>query len=287
MTPVGLADASADGSGDALPGTLLEVAGVALADGVGSGPVRPSGARTTIPPSSSAATAIPTTSPATIDRRPITAGAYQYERLRAPFGDRCYHAGPMRLFADRIRTRFVPAILTALGVAFLAAGLLSYTQPVTAEPVAAPTPSPTAPADVVATPSPRITLPPLGSAPPPSPTLVPADRMVTRVRIAALDIDLPVITSAAVPCDVALEYIDPHLGAPGEGRATYLYAHAQAGMFLPLLTQSQVSNGSKMKGMVVEVFTNDDQRFLYVITKVLRHVSATTAFDAPVRGQDR
>jgi hypothetical protein len=107
-----------------------------------------------------------------------------------------------------------------------------------------------------------------------------ADRAVT-VRIAALGIDLPVIQSTTVPCGVALEYVDPHLGVPGEGRATYLYAHAQDGMFLPLLTQSQVSNGSKMKGMVVEVWTNDDQRFLYVITKVLRHVAATSAFDAP------
>jgi hypothetical protein len=187
----------------------------------------------------------------------------------------------MRLFADRIRTRIVPAILTALGVAFLAAGLLSYTQPVTAEPVAGATPTPTAQADVVASPIPRITLPPIGSGPSPSPTSVPADRQVTRVLVPALNIDLPVITSSAVPCDVALEYIDPHLGAPGEGRATYLYAHAQEGMFLPLLTQSQVSNGSKMKGMVVEVFTNDDQRFLYVITKVLRHVAAANAFDAP------
>ena len=52
-------------------------------------------------------------------------------------------------------------------------------------------------------------------------------------------------------------------------------------MFLPLLTQSQVSNGSKMKGMVVEVWTNDDQRFLYVITQVRRHVAAASAFDAP------
>ena len=200
----------------------------------------------------------------------------------------------MRPFADRIRTRIVPAILTALGVAFLAAGLLSYTQPATAEPVA--TPTPTSQAEVVATPSPLITLPPLGSsassspgaaplpsdsAAPATPGPVPPNRKVTRVRVPALDIDLPVIVSSAVPCDVALEFIDPHLGVPGQGRATYLYAHAQDGMFLPLLTQSQVSNGSKMKGMIVEVFTNDDQRFLYVISKVLRHVPAANAFDAP------
>jgi hypothetical protein len=186
----------------------------------------------------------------------------------------------MRLLADWLRTRIVPAILTALGVALLAVGLLSYTQPVTAGPAPTPKPAPTAQADV-ATPRPLITLPPISSGPPPSPTLVPADRKVSRVLIPALNIDLPVISSPSVPCGVALQYLDPHLGVPGQGRATYLYAHAQAGMFLPLLTQSQVSNGSKMKGMVVEVFTNDDQRFLYVITKVLRHVAATSAFDAP------
>jgi hypothetical protein len=184
----------------------------------------------------------------------------------------------MASLADRIRTRIVPAILTALGVTFLAVGLLSYTNPVTAEP--AGTPAPTA-GVVSATPSPLITLPPLGSGAPPTTAPIPADRTVTRVRVAALGIDLPVIRSASVVCDVALEYLDPRLGVPGQGRATYLYAHAQAGMFLPLLTQSQVSNGSKMKGMVVEVWTNDDQRFLYVITKVLRHVPAASAFDAP------
>ena len=185
----------------------------------------------------------------------------------------------MRSFADRIRTRIVPAILTALGVTFLAAGLLSYTNPVAAVPVVTTAPSDDAAA--VSTPSPRITLPPIGSGAPPSAVPIPADRTVTRVRVAALKIDLPVIRSASVPCGVALEYMDPRLGVPGQGRATYLYAHAQAGMFLPLLTQSQVSNGNKMKGMVVEVWTSDDQRFLYVITEVLRHVPATGTFDAP------
>ena len=71
---------------------------------------------------------------------------------------------------------------------------------------------------------------------------------------------------------------DARLGQPGEGRATYLYAHARTGMFLPLLNASKVSNGQKMRGMIVEVWTSDDQRFLYVITKVKRHV----AFDGAV-----
>ena len=135
---------------------------------------------------------------------------------------------------------------------------------------------------MVATPSPLITLPPLeSSASPSAGPLVPVDRVVTRVRVAGLKIDLPVIRDPAVPCNVALEYLDPHLGQPGQGRATYLYSHAQAGMFLSILNQSKINNGAKMKGMVVEIWTNDDQRFLYVLTEVLRHVKFDKAFDGP------
>jgi hypothetical protein len=60
------------------------------------------------------------------------------------------------------------------------------------------------------------------------------------------------------------------LGQPGQGRATYLYAHAREGMFLPILESSLVQNGKAMLGMVVEVWTNDDQRSLQ-ITEVRRH----------------
>jgi hypothetical protein len=218
-----------------------------------------------------------------MDRRAHMAGAYQYERSTAACRDRCYDARPMAFLADRIRTRIIPALLTAAGVAFLAAGILSFTNPVVADPIASPSPSLDA---VVATPSPLITLPPLGSGGPPSATpSVPPDRVVTRVRVAALAIDLPVIRSNSVPCGVALEYLDPRLGQPGEGRATYLYAHAQPGMFLAILNASKVSNGAKMKGMVVEVWTSDDQRFLYVLTEVRRHVPYQSAFDAPFAAQ--
>ena len=34
-------------------------------------------------------------------------------------------------------------------------------------------------------------------------------------------------------------------------------------MFLPILNASLVANGKKMKGMLVEVWTSDNQRFLY------------------------
>ena len=174
--------------------------------------------------------------------------------------------------AERIRTRLIPALLTAFGVTMLAAGLLSLTSGVTAEPLVTPSPSvETAPP----TSSPLITLPPLksGALPTASPS-APADRVATRVRIAALKIDLPVVApppgdNAYPYCNVAMYLTD--LGQPGQGRATYLYAHARTGMFLPLLDASLVQDGKSLLGMVVEVWTSDNQRFLYDITKVRRH----------------
>lgn len=185
--------------------------------------------------------------------------------------------------ADRIRIRVLPALLTALGVVGLAGGLLSLTSPVTADPL--PSPTPTIVASVEPTGTPLLTFPPLPSeaAPSTSPT-PPADRVATRVRVAALEIDLPVIKPSggadAYPlCDVAM-YIQ-ELGQPGQGRATYLYAHAREGMFLPILDASLVQNGKSMLGMVVEVWTSDNQRFLYEITDVRRHqVDLDDAIDA-------
>jgi hypothetical protein len=49
-------------------------------------------------------------------------------------------------------------------------------------------------------------------------------------------------------------------------------------MFLPILDASKIQNGKSMLGMVVEVWTSDDQRFLYEITQVRRH--QTTLEDA-------
>lgn len=193
----------------------------------------------------------------------------------------------MNAIFERFRTRIVPAALTAIGVALLAGGLLTYTNPVTADQLPSPdataNPTPT-PFAVTSTPSPLITLPPIGSAPPASADpSIPADRVVTRVRIAALKIDLPVVRAPnGYPyCDVAMWYDDGRLGQPGEGRATYLFAHARTGMFLPMLNQSKKQNGKAMIGMVAEVWTSDDQKFLYVITEVRRHVPSTSAFRAP------
>ena len=63
----------------------------------------------------------------------------------------------MRFLADRIRTRIIPAVLTALGVTFLAAGFMSYTDSaqVVPDPSAEIADVPTAsPSDVTLTPSP-------------------------------------------------------------------------------------------------------------------------------------
>jgi len=184
-------------------------------------------------------------------------------------------------FALRLRARLLPAILTALGVAFLTAGLLTYTAPVEAGPEPSETPTiVTLPPTAEPSLTPRPTSGPTDT---PAPT-VPADRVATRVVVAALGIDLPVVRQpdpAYPACDVAMYH--EALGQPGQGRATYLYAHAQTGMFLPILDASKVDNGAAMLGMIVEVYTSDDQLFLYEVTEVRRHqpdlyaaVAATT-----------
>lgn len=184
--------------------------------------------------------------------------------------------------AERVRTRFVPAVLTALGVTLLAAGLLNYTTPVTAGSLPTATPEASV---AIATPAPRITLPPLGSVGPTARPSAPADRVATRVRVARLHIDLPVLAPGGPHdyplCDAAQYFKSDALGQPGQGRATYLYGHARTGMFLPLLTASKSKDRKKMEGMVVEVWTSDDQRFLYEITHVYRHVPYVGALDAP------
>lgn len=176
---------------------------------------------------------------------------------------------------ERIRTRVLPALLTASGVTLLAAGLLSYIPPVAAE-AALTQPPATASPSAAATPSALITLPPISSVPPASagPSADP-DRVATRVRVAAMDIDLPIVEGpAGYPyCDVAMYFKE--LKQPGQGGATYLFGHARTGMFLALLETPE----KKQLGMVVEVWTSDDYRFLYEIVDVRR---AQTSLDDPL-----
>jgi hypothetical protein len=173
----------------------------------------------------------------------------------------------------------VPALLAGAGVFLIAAGLLNYLQPVEASPGATPTAAPSA--SVAA-----YSIPPIASIGPIGPTTSGSltAYIATRVTVPALGIDLPVVTSPPneqFPLCNAAEYLvlGKPLAYPGLPQATYLYAHARTGMFLPLLTQSQVNNGKAMIGMWVEVYTDDNQRHVYQINQVLRHVSGSAALD--------
>jgi hypothetical protein len=181
-----------------------------------------------------------------------------------------------------LRNRLLPAVLTATGVSLIAAGLLTYSAPVEAGP--GPEDSP---AIVELSPTPTIplpTFPPASGSPALSPSpsasaVAPADRVATRVVVPALKIDLPVIKPRGGPtaypqCDVAMYLMDSEglLKQPGQGAATYLYAHARDGMFGPIYHYAiETKKPKKMLGMVVQVYTSDDQLFTYYITKVLVH----------------
>jgi hypothetical protein len=168
----------------------------------------------------------------------------------------------------RLRGRLLPAVLTAVGLALLANGLMTYTTAVQPPPEARALAS----YEPLPTPFGAVTLPGAGAAANPS---FPPDRVATRLAIRRLDIDLPIMLQTdnygLFPlCDVAL--YQPLFGQPGQGRATYLYAHARAGMFLPLLERSRrPDNGQSMVGMLVEVYTSDNWRFIYAISEVRRH----------------
>lgn len=174
----------------------------------------------------------------------------------------------MDTHGPRLRVRLLPALLTAVGLALLANGLMTYTTavqlPPTARALASYEPLPTLNGPV--------SLPGAGEAANPS---FPPGRVATRLVIRRLSIDLPIMLQTdnygLFPlCDVAL--YQPLFGQPGQGRATYLYAHARDGMFLPLLRRSErPDNGDSMVGMLVEVYTSDDWRFIYTISEIRRH----------------
>jgi sortase (surface protein transpeptidase) len=181
----------------------------------------------------------------------------------------------VRSILDRLRTRLVPAVITAAGIALIAAGLLSYSTPAKAEP---PDATETPVGSIEPSPTPTLlTFPPLESPSPSLPGSPSIHRVVTRVTVPALDIDLPVVKPPrGFPyCNVAM-YLDI-FSQPGEKGATYIFAHARTGMFLPLLTQSMRNNGRSMIGMIVQVYTSDDQLFLYRIFLVRRHYPASNS----------
>ena len=178
------------------------------------------------------------------------------------------------------------ALLVGAGVFLVAAGIFYYVSPT---PNATPSPIPTVDAALLRTVAPY-SLPPSPTSAPsrsavPTPSPTPTPAVATRIVIPALAIDLPVVApkpNETLPLCNAAEYLvlDKPLAYPGLPRATYLYAHARAGMFGPLLTQSLTDDGAAMVGMQVEVYTDDDQVHVYRITQVIRHVLGSGALAA-------
>ncbi len=177
-----------------------------------------------------------------------------------------------------VRTRFLPALVTAMGVVLVTAGLLSYADPATAGTAVVESPvietlAPTeAPSATIALPSPSVD-PSVTTDPSAAPSASPTSRAVaTRVVVPALRIDMPVIrgNNEYPLCNVAMYFKE--LGQPGEDRATYLYAHARDGMFGPIYELAIPGrNGKKMLGMIVQVYTSDDKLYLYEIREVRLH----------------
>lgn len=118
--------------------------------------------------------------------------------------------------------------------------------------------------------------------------------MATRLVIPSESIDLPVISRQErvpgqgpdlyPPCDVALFH--DAFRQPSQEGSTYLYAHARAGMFGPLLEESERQDGASMLGALVEVYTADDRLYVYEIFRVKRHaLDFSLALDLPAGEQ--
>lgn len=121
----------------------------------------------------------------------------------------------------------------------------------------------------------------------PAPTAAPTLRPVTfdegsrpvRVRVPYFDIDLPVVWSgrrvAGNPpgyplCDVAQYLVDDGLDLrlPGVPGTSWLYGHAQPGMFLPL-TESYFQNGQReLMGRLIKLQLRDGRLLTYRIVEV-------------------
>ena len=164
-----------------------------------------------------------------------------------------------------------------------------------ADQVAAPSPSPSAPTLVavasdapdspwpVPTPTPAATpipmtgppqvMPPPAPGAEPSVTPAPGRAVATRIVIAKLGIDLAIVKAPkGYPyCNVAMYFGKP-FGQPGGTKASYIFAHARDGMFGPIYKLVMFRRTPNvMVGMLVDVYTNDDQLHTYRITRVLPH----------------
>ena len=191
---------------------------------------------------------------------------------------------------NTLTSRILPALLTALGVVLITAGLLTYPRPHDRRHRRRP--------DARRSSSCRPRWPssrrrhrhrrrPLSPASRPRHARARRrpgrPRVATRVVVPALGIDLPIVSgNDALP---VLQRRDvPHhgkkakddvFGQPGEGRATYIYAHARDGMFGPIYELAiQDHTPNKMLGMVIQVYTSWNRLYLYEVRAVRRHITS-------------
>jgi hypothetical protein len=137
-------------------------------------------------------------------------------------------------------------------------------------------PSPSAPRATATASSPTDTSRGVTPVVSPSPVVDP-NHVATRIRIRDLGIDLAVVAPpedvrAYPKCGVAM-YLTK-LDQPGADGAMYVYAHARAGMFLPIYERAiqRLHGGpTSMLGLSVEVFTSDNLRYVYTIREVRVH----------------
>lgn len=198
----------------------------------------------------------------------------------------------MAALLSLFKARLLPALLTALGVVLITAGLLTYTSPTTAGTAVVPTPEiidaseePTEEPSFYIEPS--FAASPSPSAPSHTPTTAPTKKptgreLATRVEVPALNIDLPVTKgNDGYPyCNVAMYLSSDRrasrdaFGQPGEGRVTYIYAHARDGMFGPIYDLAiRRKTPNRMLGMIVKVYTNHNRVYLYEVRQVRLHIT--------------
>lgn len=118
--------------------------------------------------------------------------------------------------------------------------------------------------------------------------------VATRLVIAYLGVDLPVLPdyfevpgnpNAYPLCDVA-QYLSAY-GQPGVPGAIYLYAHARRGMLLPLLEASKVDDGAALLGQLAMVYASDGSLHVYRIFVVKRHATDLSLADEIAPGEER
>ncbi|HEV1998594.1 MAG TPA: sortase [Candidatus Dormibacteraeota bacterium] len=90
-----------------------------------------------------------------------------------------------------------------------------------------------------------------------------ADDSKARVKIPQLGIDLPLVRGDGTNVPLYKAAIHPALSPPGDGVRSMIYAHAQNGMFGPLLAAAQAGTGGV--GDAVEVDRADGKVLHYVI----------------------